>query len=726
MKKTQKPQIWVLRLLVLILCLATHITTNRLEAQSCDFYEGTVSFKSSGGNQSTTYQTEYILLDLSTNTIQYLSDTSSFDNVVSGLYEVYAINYSKKFDITGLNINSTLDQIKSLCPPDMSGPLELKVCSKPEIIQVNQAEAEICLDDSRPFVGPDIIFQENDGDSLELHITITSGGDPLFDSLDVDLSAFSNAIKSYNYPTLIISADNGNGEEGIAPPDARTILSTLNLIGGSTSYGVRTIAVSAFDPEGNESNMAELFYNGINCRDCSYIIPIESDIRFQEDCDNPYAYCLPIHMDSMYRYEIMDNGVKLDQLSVCAADTVIFYSYMSIATEPGPFEIELWEVGDRSLKATFDDFDQLAFYMDTWDVLGRWSNNSTLNFIEGLQVRPAYGKLEIIQVNSGKQWSIEPSRRIQRKDYISLPLSIGDHEVVVLDTIEMCYDTVNITIVCDDAVAYVPELIALYDTVMVGQTDTLCLDHGNLEIVGVYNECEPSSGEYARFGSTTSCITFEGIEVGLDSFCVVACGPLGDCDTTTLFVNVIPTIFDPIAVNDSTSTVETEPVTVNILDNDDLNNGILKDIYILDDPSFGSVSLDRANEFLAEYIPKDNFCGWVDSFTYVIANEVGRDTATVFVDISCDSLRILNGFSPNGDGVNDVFVILGIEDIEENRVRVYNRWGNMVFSKERYTNQEGWDGTWQGNDVPDGTYFYTIEDKARRVVRSGWVQLHRG
>jgi len=179
-----------------------------------------------------------------------------------------------------------------------------------------------------------------------------------------------------------------------------------------------------------------------------------------------------------------------------------------------------------------------------------------------------------------------------------------------------------------------------------------------------------------------------------------------------------------LAVDDMSETEETAPVLVHILDNDDLNSGTLQDIFILDEPSFGTVAID--NGAVAEYTPRENFCGWVDSFTYVIVNETSQDTATVIVDIACDSLRILNGFSPNGDGVNDRFVILGIEDIQDNRVRTYNRWGNQVFSKENYTNQEGWDGTWKGKEIPDGTYFYTIEDKARRVIRSGWVQIFRG
>lgn len=132
------------------------------------------------------------------------------------------------------------------------------------------------------------------------------------------------------------------------------------------------------------------------------------------------------------------------------------------------------------------------------------------------------------------------------------------------------------------------------------------------------------------------------------------------------------------------------------------------------------------NQYIVEYIPRANYCGWMDSFTYVIANQVGQDTATVIVDIQCDSVRVLNRFSPNGDGINDLFVILGIENVEKNRATVYNRWGNIVFKKENYRNQRGWDGTWGGEELPDGTYFYTIEDKSIFIIRSGCVQLHRG
>ena len=94
------------------------------------------------------------------------------------------------------------------------------------------------------------------------------------------------------------------------------------------------------------------------------------------------------------------------------------------------------------------------------------------------------------------------------------------------------------------------------------------------------------------------------------------------------------------------------------------------------------------------------------------------------VEVRCTDLKVYTGFSTNADGNNDRFMILGIEQFPNNRVLVYNRWGNRVFEREGYTNDKGWDGTWEGQDLPDGTYFYRVEDGEGRVL-NGYVQLHR-
>ncbi len=77
------------------------------------------------------------------------------------------------------------------------------------------------------------------------------------------------------------------------------------------------------------------------------------------------------------------------------------------------------------------------------------------------------------------------------------------------------------------------------------------------------------------------------------------------------------------------------------------------------------------------------------------------------------TIFIPEGFSPNGDGINDRFVIRNIPAGVRVRLGIYNRWGNRVYHQENYQND--WDGTATegmgvaaGKGLPDGTYFYQI------------------
>jgi len=78
--------------------------------------------------------------------------------------------------------------------------------------------------------------------------------------------------------------------------------------------------------------------------------------------------------------------------------------------------------------------------------------------------------------------------------------------------------------------------------------------------------------------------------------------------------------------------------------------------------------------------------------------------------------KTLYGISPNGDNVNDYWVIDGIEDSPDNIVSIYNRWGDMVFQVQGYNNgSNAFDGTANektkmgANELPSGTYFFNIE-----------------
>jgi len=105
----------------------------------------------------------------------------------------------------------------------------------------------------------------------------------------------------------------------------------------------------------------------------------------------------------------------------------------------------------------------------------------------------------------------------------------------------------------------------------------------------------------------------------------------------------------------------------------------------------------------------------------------GMDSARIMISSGPDPpdpecLEIYNVITPNGDGVNDTWIIECIEQYPENSVRIFNRWGDEINSYERYDNQSRvWDGTnLKGKRVPDGTYFYilSIKDMERKT---GWI-----
>jgi gliding motility-associated-like protein len=71
-------------------------------------------------------------------------------------------------------------------------------------------------------------------------------------------------------------------------------------------------------------------------------------------------------------------------------------------------------------------------------------------------------------------------------------------------------------------------------------------------------------------------------------------------------------------------------------------------------------------------------------------------------------LAIPNAFSPNHDGINDTFVIPGIDYYDGIKLQVFNRWGGLVYSNSNYKND--WAGLNTANEVlADDTYYYTLE-----------------
>ena len=92
-----------------------------------------------------------------------------------------------------------------------------------------------------------------------------------------------------------------------------------------------------------------------------------------------------------------------------------------------------------------------------------------------------------------------------------------------------------------------------------------------------------------------------------------------------------------------------------------------------------------------------------------------------------EMIRVSQGFTPNGDGINDTWYIDGIEKVPDAEITVFNRWGLEVFkSHGNYDNNIGWDGTYKNNSktLPDGSYLYIIfTNKENSDNMQGWIYI---
>lgn len=111
------------------------------------------------------------------------------------------------------------------------------------------------------------------------------------------------------------------------------------------------------------------------------------------------------------------------------------------------------------------------------------------------------------------------------------------------------------------------------------------------------------------------------------------------------------------------------------------------------------------------------------------SNNVAIDSVnfnyTVIANTEPCQIIVYNGFTPNGDGLNDNFVIENIENFPINSVSIFNRWGNKVWSTNNYNNSTNfWDGKHSnGSTLTSGTYFYVIDIDNGKAIKKGWVEL---
>lgn len=188
------------------------------------------------------------------------------------------------------------------------------------------------------------------------------------------------------------------------------------------------------------------------------------------------------------------------------------------------------------------------------------------------------------------------------------------------------------------------------------------------------------------------------------------------------------------AIDDEANVLVNTYVSINVLRND-IPQGDLdpSSVSIVVPPSNGVVKVQTDSVIV--YTPNQNYIGQ-DNFVYRVCNYLKQcDEAMVLVIVNEESLFIPNAFSPNGDGYNDYFEIKGLARYSQVKLKIFNRWGNLVFESGNYGNNAGASGYWDGianrgvrigkGEVPAGTYFYILDLGQGSESLSGFIFIDR-
>lgn len=264
-----------------------------------------------------------------------------------------------------------------------------------------------------------------------------------------------------------------------------------------------------------------------------------------------------------------------------------------------------------------------------------------------------------------------------------------------------------------------------------------------------FNVCEPEAeltanlpeGTFGQWTSTSTGVTFANdqspetlameLQRGRNSFfwslSTENCPNYSTDELQIAYASV-----KPVARNDFFG-LNTDEVTFSesVVRNDN-PNGMDWSTQLLSLPTAGTVSLFNDGGF-------DFFTNGAENidvtFRYVLINEFCpefRDTALVTLYLNADTREYpeVIGMTPNGDGVNDRFIIPELrvfsEDYADNELFIFNRWGDEIFYANPYDNN--WAGTGKtGRTLPAGTYYYIaiFRTPERDIKKEGMILIIR-
>jgi gliding motility-associated-like protein len=271
-----------------------------------------------------------------------------------------------------------------------------------------------------------------------------------------------------------------------------------------------------------------------------------------------------------------------------------------------------------------------------------------------------------------------------------------------------------------------------------------CETTASFELTAINNlEVSASLTSPACFGDSNGAIEISVI-TGEEPIDFSWTGPDGFTDIGDFIMNISAGTYTLTAVDangcsitESYSLSEPDPLEIEEIDVVVYSNGLNLTAFnainpdgVINQPDFSG----GTSPYLIDYAGPN---GYTSSG---LGNQIGLEAGWYFVTITdanqctaIDSVELIqpvplalpNGISPNGDGFNDGLEVLGLEDFPENKLIVFNRWGNIVYEENNYRNTAQWFGTNEsGEELPEGTYFAVVELNGTDNLK-GYLELRR-
>jgi gliding motility-associated-like protein len=232
-------------------------------------------------------------------------------------------------------------------------------------------------------------------------------------------------------------------------------------------------------------------------------------------------------------------------------------------------------------------------------------------------------------------------------------------------------------------------------------------------IEGVTFQNETSPG-------TTVCGLAEGLNLLVWTTDKGVCGPRSR-DTVRIAYN-----YTPVAVDDAVYPPFGGKVEFNAVANDHHVDDYT--VTLITPPANGILQQLAGGSF--RYTAPLNFIG-EDMAVYQLCSvdpncECTTGVIRFYVGREIEGCVPPNIITPNGDRLNDVFAIPCLADrakYPQNEIILFNQWGDEVYRKSPYTND--WGGTFDGQELPAGTYFYILDLGTGDKALTGYVVIHR-